>query len=100
MYVVLQQPIVHEPAIVHVDERRVGDGRVEQPAEHVLHLAGPAEEEARGGGEQLEAHLLARLFTAGGTRSGEQTRSERAQGVRHGGSGERGRDTVERRRRV
>ena len=53
--VVLQQPVVEHRAVVDVGERRVGDRRLEQAAEHVLELGGPLEEELDGGGEEAEA---------------------------------------------
>lgn len=42
-----------------------GDGGVEQRAEHPLHLRRSTEEEARGGGEQLEPHRLRLLLREG-----------------------------------
>ena len=39
---------------MHVGEGGVGDGGVEEAAEHLLELGGAAEEEADRGGEQLE----------------------------------------------
>ena len=54
----LQETVVKQRAVVHIGEGGVGDGGVEQAAQHVLHLGGPAEEELGGRCEQLEAHLL------------------------------------------
>mmetsp|Transcript_42719 Transcript_42719/g.141456 ORF Transcript_42719/g.141456 Transcript_42719/m.141456 type:complete len:763 (+) Transcript_42719:57-2345(+) len=58
----LQQPIVEHRAVVHVGEGGVGDGGVEEAAEHLLELGGAAEEEADRGGEQLEPDGLRRLL--------------------------------------